>query len=189
MPQFVRVRSQSLEEVWKDVVGYEGLYEVSNKGQVRSKDRIVTSVIGVKRFVKSRMMSMMPDNSGHLVVGLNRNNKQQLLLVHRLVLEAFVGPCPPGMEGRHYPKRDPTNNRIDNLSWSTREQNQQDRVKHGTHCRGERCATTHLKERDVREIRSFYSTGKYTLKQLGEKYRLKTGSVHNIVKRKTWKHI
>jgi len=75
--------------------------------------------------------------TGHLQIGLyKRQGHQQFFYVHRLVLEAFVGPCPKGKQARHFPDRDPTNNNLCNLSWTTPLKNQRDRFRHGTSNRG-----------------------------------------------------
>jgi hypothetical protein len=79
-------------------------------------------------------MRLSSVNSGHLRVRLkpSSSGRSKFPAVHRLVLEAFVGPCPEGKEARHFPDRDPRNNRLDNLSWATRTTNQRDRDFHGT---------------------------------------------------------
>lgn len=116
------------EETWKPVVGYEGYYEVSDFGRVRSLDR--SSKRGLR---KGQIKTPYPLDTGHLRVRLSFNSKSRAFLVHRLVLEAFVGPCPAGMEGCHDPDPDPANNRLANLRWDTRSSNQLDSVKHGRH--------------------------------------------------------
>jgi HNH endonuclease len=73
------------------------------------------------------------DSSGYLKVNLSKDGKTTTLRVHQVVLEAFVGPCPPGMEGRHYPDPDKSNNALINLSWGTKSRNTLDQVEHGTH--------------------------------------------------------
>lgn len=78
--------------------------------------------------------------------------------LHRLVLEAFVGPCPPGMEGCHADD-DGTNNRVDNLRWDTSAGNKADMVRHGNSNRGERHPLAKLAAGDVREIRRELAAG------------------------------
>lgn len=118
---------QSTEpETWKPVVGYEGLYEVSNLGRV--KRIAVGPGARAGRILKARRL-----NGGHLTLGLYRDGKREKFLVHRLVLLAFVGPCPDGMQGCHAPDPDPSNNRLSNLRWDTQSENEFDKVKHGAH--------------------------------------------------------
>lgn len=114
-------------EHWKPVVGFEGLYEVSDHGRVRSLDRMTAR--GLR---KGQMMKPFALDTGHLRVRLSRDGRGSGPLVHRLVLEAFVGPCPDGQEGCHS-DGNPENNHVGNLRWATRSENQLDSVRHGTH--------------------------------------------------------
>ena len=75
-----------------------------------------------------RQLKPYPQSKGHCVVSIGRKNTR---FVHRLILEAFVGPCPEGMECRHL-DGDPGNNRLENLAWGTPEENHADSVRHGT---------------------------------------------------------
>ena len=111
-------------EHWLPVADYEGLYEVSDLGQVRSLPRRTTS----GRVLKPQPVSKF----GHLEASLSRNGKVSRQLVHRLVLAAFVGPCPEGEEVRHL-DGNPGNNRLSNLAYGTRGENNLDAVRHGTH--------------------------------------------------------
>jgi hypothetical protein len=78
-----------------------------------------------------RRRKPVPQGDGHLGVSMPRGTrKNRLQLVHALILEAFVGPCPPGLECRHL-DGNPANNRLDNLIWGTRIENQDDRRRHG----------------------------------------------------------
>lgn len=130
-------------ENWKPVVGYEGLYEVSDHGRVRSMPREVrtTNQHGpVVRQYRGRELNLTRHTNGYLRAGLSKDGKVTVKYVHRLVLEAFEGPCPPGHECCHWDD-DPTNNRIDNLRWDTPVENQQDMARNNgnyyskrTHC-------------------------------------------------------
>lgn len=117
-----------MEERWLPVVNYEGIYEVSDQGRVRSLDR--KDARGRQR--RGRMRSLAKQPSGHLTVALCRERVQQHYQVHWLVLEAFVGPRPAGMFGCHWDD-DPSNNHLDNLRWATRSENVKDSVRNGTH--------------------------------------------------------
>ena len=119
-------------EKWKDVVGYGGLYEVSNQGHVRSLDRESIDSSGRKRSTKGRMLKGSKRESGYRHVILYQGDSRKTKLVHRLVLEAFVGPAPKGMACRHL-NGDPTDNRLENLAWGTTSTNNRDMVTHGTH--------------------------------------------------------
>jgi hypothetical protein len=115
-------------EHWKDIPGYEGRYQVSDLGRVRSVDRLVEFPRYLRdgawrsaslRKRKGVLLRPGPMRSGHLTVALGRGNSRQ---VHQLVLLAFVGPCPEGHEVLHL-DHDPKNNRLDNLKYGTRSEN------------------------------------------------------------------
>lgn len=121
---------------WLPVVGYEGLYEVSDHGAVRSLERIDCR----GRHIRPRVLRQTRMRDGHMRVYLSADRSQAGHLVHRLVLTAFVGPCPDGMEGCHN-DGNPANNWLSNLRWDTRSNNRHDAVRHGvdpnatkTHC-------------------------------------------------------
>lgn len=120
-------------EVWRPVPGYHGFYEVSDHGRVRGLPRVVAhSIPGRTRSAPGKVLDQETDKKGRKIVRLSRDGKPRRRRVHTLVLEAFVGPCPAGMEGCHN-NGDPTDNRPGNLRWDTRSSNQADAVAHGTH--------------------------------------------------------
>lgn len=131
------------DEEWRPVVGHEGLYEVSDHGRVRSLDRYVERSDGVLRFFPGVTLSPSADKDGYKTIGLKRNGTEKRTGVHRLVLRAFVGPCPQGMEARHL-DGDPANNALGNLCWSTHVVNESDKVRHGTRVLTVHCPRRHL---------------------------------------------
>jgi DNA-binding XRE family transcriptional regulator len=139
---------------WLPVPDYEGLYEVSDNGQVRRNGRI---------------LKMLTSKTGHLSVTLSKAGcRKRQVNVHRLVLIAFVGQPPSGTEARHYPDRSPSNNRLDNLSWATRAVNVRDRIGHETDNTGERHGMSKLTWENVRAIREgFYTSQKEAAQALG----------------------
>lgn len=124
---------QSTEpESWAPVVGYEGFYEVSNLGRVRSVEKRVRTARGT-RLRPSVVRKLSANPRGYLTVNLSRGEAgSRTQHVHTLVLSAFVGPRPEGMEARHL-DGNPANNSIANLAWGTHSENNLDRVRHGTH--------------------------------------------------------
>lgn len=115
-------------ERWKDIPGWEGYYQVSNLGGVQSLPRKNTR--GYR--MQGRVLRPTEMAGGHLQIRLSRGNKEHSRLVHRLVLLAFRGPCPQGMEGCHR-NGNPADNRLTNLRWGTPSSNVLDSVRHGTH--------------------------------------------------------
>lgn len=103
-------------EEWKNVIGYEGLYEVSNTGQVRSLDRYVKYSNGRIHLHKGKVLSSGKDKYGYLAVCLSCNGKQKIIKIHRLVAEAFI-PNPNNLPQVNHKDEVKTNNRVDNLEW------------------------------------------------------------------------
>ncbi|MDI1263898.1 MAG: NUMOD4 domain-containing protein [bacterium] len=117
-------------EIWKSVVGHAGEYEVSNLGRVRSLDRewpqVSRSGAVYTHHKRGRVLRPGRATAGHLTVALGRGNSR---LVHHLVLEAFVGPCPAGHECRHLNGQEDCN-ALSNLKWDTRGNNTRDKKWH-----------------------------------------------------------
>lgn len=109
------------KEVWKDVPGYEGKYQVSNFGRVRSLTRRVPCAHGATRLVRGRVLKpACTKHNPHLYVMLG--HKAHGSPIHQLVASAFLGPQPKGQDVRHL-DGDPQNNCIDNLAYGTRTDN------------------------------------------------------------------
>ena len=106
---------------------------MSNKGKVRSEDRIIIQKNDVVRRLKGKVLSILHDSQGYPQVSLGQERK---VLIHTLVLEAFVLPKPESLCARHL-DGNKTNNNLENLMWYTMKNNQADKEKHGTHNSGE----------------------------------------------------
>lgn len=120
-----------MNETWLPVVGFEGRYEVSDLGRVRSLDRKVLNN-GTPVVIKGVVLRPSADSKGRLQVRPMREGRGALTFVHRIVLEAFVGPCPEGMVCCHWDD-DPTNNALANLRWDTQSENMRDQARNGRH--------------------------------------------------------
>lgn len=144
-------------EVWRAVPGYEGRYEVSDLGRVRSLDRTVELIRLGKTTTRRRkgvVLSPGLTPEGYLLVVLHRDDGGSTRRVHRLVLEAFVGPAPSGTQALHG-DGDEGNCRLSNLRWGTPKENSADAIRHGTQTRmpGEKHHQAKLTDGLVRLIR------------------------------------
>lgn len=110
-------------EEWKDIAGYEGIYQVSTAGRIRSLDRMVKNHHGTYYFKAGEIKNQRRKNNGYLIVDLYKDNEPKTCHVHRLVAEAFV-PNPDSKETVNHIDGVVTNNALGNLEWaSPREQN------------------------------------------------------------------
>lgn len=108
----------SAEEEWRPITGYEGLYEVSNYGNVRSVTRKVRCRGQGYRAIKSRPRQIQQRGNGYLFVSLCKNGKHKMFSVHRLVADAFI-PNPNKFPQVNHRDEDKTNNHVENLEWCT----------------------------------------------------------------------
>lgn len=139
-----------VREVWKPVLGYDGIYSVSSEGIVRSEERRCQQRRWGKhsRRVPAKTLSQSTNRKGYRRVKLG----DRTVCVHRLVLEAFVGPCPDGSQTRHL-NGNASDNRPCNLAWGSSADNSADRDFHGTTSRGGAHRWTKLDAHKVRMIR------------------------------------
>jgi len=172
-------------EMWKDVAEYEWLYQISNLSRVRR-------MAGSAKCYENRILKQNVGSHGYLVVDLYKNNKRKTFTIHKLILEAFVGPCPSGMECRHL-DGNPANNKIENLKWGTRSENVRDAMKHKTskipHNKGSDHGMAKLNEWKVRIIKRLLEDGCLTQKEVSEIFEVNEPAISKIQTHRTWKHI
>lgn len=170
------------QEIWKPVPDYPG-YEVSNLGRVRSW----RSNNPRARRETPRNLRQHALNRQYKGIQVIRDRKAHQTGIHRLVLAAFVGPCPPEMEACHN-DGNPSNNRLSNLRWGSRESNWEDRRKHGRARGGELHGRARLTETQVKELRELFAMG-LTYPELSDKFGIGKTTVGHIVNGRTWKHV
>lgn len=120
-----------------------------------------------------------------MCVKFSFGNKGYGFLVHRLVLMAFVGPCPEGMEGCHA-DGNRANNSLVNLRWDTREANEKDKVQHGTSNRGERNGNAKLTYEKANAIRTEYELGVSGYRKLAKRFGVSPDTIRSIIRRGGW---
>jgi hypothetical protein len=175
-------------ERWLPVVGWEDLYGVSCRGRVRGVDRWIPHRGGL-RFHAARILKAAPHDAGYPKVNLHRGagHRPVAVYVHRLVLEAFAGPCPPGMEACHGPGG-PDDNRWpeSGLHWGTPEENNTaDKLRDGTLLRGEQIATSKLTATAVLEIRQALARGEQQ-QVIAARYGVRDSLISRIKTGKRW---
>lgn len=171
-------------ERWRQIAGFIG-YEVSDLGRVRSLPRLGSD----GRRWKGKILKATVGKHGYPVVGLSFGEVVDKY-VHRLVLEAFRGSCPPDKEGCH-------NNgqrqdcRLDNLRWDTRKANAQDAITHGTRVDllGEQKPMAKLTDDDVLDIRMTYRMGEHTHRSLGKLFGVSHSVIGRVIRKQAWEHI
>lgn len=169
-------------------------YAVGNDGSVFSRwKRHGNGRMGCTFTLGTTWHRLSPGHGqkGHLWVILCVRGKEFKRYIHHLVLEAFVGPRPIGMEACHFPDRCPRNNNAWNLRWGTKKDNHADMVRHGTRMdsRGERNGQAELTDEKVIEMRRLRSERGTKIKDLATMFDISLGHAKRILRRKCWKHI
>ena len=174
-----------MTEQWRPVSGYDGRYEVSDLGRVRSLLRL--SVVGKPWEPNSppRLLAAREANCGYAVVTLcNGRAVSPPLLVHRLVLEAFGGRPTAGQVVRHK-NGERLDNRLENLEYGTLVENERDKFRHGTRPLGSRAPQSKLKEHQVLEIRRRADAGD-NRQRLAREFGVSDNLITQIARRKVW---
>lgn len=175
-------------EIWKPIAGCSG-YEISNQGRVRS---YLTMGRGSQISpTPQRITKLINRENRYMIATLRIKGKYKSFYIHRLVLEAFVGPCPDGLEACHN-DGDNFNNHLSNLRWDTHISNCLDRTNHGVPpppvMRGEDHPMAKLTGYQVLQIRELLCLGN-TPKQLADSFKVTDGTIRHILNRRTWNHL
>jgi len=176
------------EVVWKDIKGYEGHYQVSSDGRVRSLDRVVITKRGFPKPYKSREL-VQSINNGYLQLNLHLSGKSSPKLVHHLVAFTFIGERPKGMEINHI-NGIKTDNRVSNLEYVTPKENTRHAINMGLVIRpkGEQSSAHKLKDADVLTVKKRLANGELA-GRIAKDYGLDTTTIRAIKIGQTWKHI
>lgn len=179
-------------EIWKDIIGYEGLYQISNTGFVKSFDRYIhgISILG-KKFVIKRsgaLMSIAFDKNKYRVISLFENRKKKMFKVHRLVAIHFI-PNPLNLPQVNHKDGDKSNNNDWNLEWNTCPENLKHASENNLTAKGIRHNKAKLTEEDVYFIRKLREEHNTPTHRLIEMFRVNQSTIDNVIKRRGWKHI
>lgn len=177
------------QEIWLPVVGYEGLYEVSNMGNVRSLKRIVNKKNGKTLSIPFKIKSIRTAKSGYAYVHLDRNGIRKNCSVHRLVAMAFISN-PEGKPMVNHINSIRNDNVINNLEWCTHKENMEHAANFGNFdVVGQNHPKAKLTNNDVLEIFKLYKTGKHTQSYIGKLYGVSFSCVSAIVRGAKWTHV
>ncbi len=174
-----------MHEEWKGLPDWEDRYDVSTHGRIRS-----LSHRGKPRKTP-KVMSPNISPRGYHKMNLMRDLKTTVKLLHRAVLETFVGPCPEGMECAHL-DGNPLNNRLNNLRWCTKKENMAHKDEHGTTSRGEHRPLAVFTEDEVRSMRNEMARGAARadiVRQVVATKGCDPTVVRDILGFRTWKHV
>ena len=147
-----------MEEIWKPIEGYENYYEISNKGRLRSVDRVVQDKNGVKMPIKGRLIKC-GTCQGYKIYNLYKGGKYKSVRIHRLVAQAFI-PNPENKSDVNHKDFDRSNNCVENLEWTTRQENCKWSSENYSKCRlGRKIPHGRYKENLKREMHHIHKKG------------------------------
>ena len=174
--------------IWKDILGYEKLYKVSNTGKIESAGRLVEVEVKHRykydRIVGHVELQPRPNKKGYLRVCLSKNKKKKDLYVHRLVAEAFI-PNPENLPEVNHKDGDKTNNNDWNLEWTTHKNNQQHASETKLIASGEKKSNYTLEE--VTKMREMYSEVK-SYSKVAKFFNGNYFTIRAIIKKINWKN-
>jgi hypothetical protein len=171
-------------EKWRAVPKFEGKYEASTEGRVRSLPRqTAAGVLG------GRVLHPTVEKNGYLRVTLSVSGVRHREFLHRIILRTFVGECPKGWQCRHL-DGNKSNCRLANLAWGTPKENASDRMSHGTHVdnRGERHGNSKITNAQAAEIKLARQSGR-SLNDVAAEFGVSPPTVSRISNGKGWSHV
>lgn len=184
-------------EEWRDVIGWEGFYQISSTGRLRSVNRTVIRKNGTSQFFKSKICNQPLKSTGYPAARLSdaASGRRIMPPIHRLVAQAFI-PNPLNLPEVNHKDGIKTNPTVENLEWVTSQQNRKHAwdigLRNRSHLpihRGIEQKTAKLNDDAVRDIRLNYLKNGKPLTALAKKYGVEKKTIYNVLKNKTWKHV
>ena len=175
-------------EKWIDIKDYEGIYQVSTMGYFKSLDREVQEKnTGRVKKIKGRILGIWKNHAGYNLVTLSKGAKHKGISVHILVAKAFI-PNPNNLPEVNHKNGDKDDNRVENLEWCTRLQNQRHSIEVlGKHHAGENHYNAKLTCSQVLEMRDLFKKGGYSKAEIGRMFGVEKDHAINIINNKCWK--
>lgn len=175
-------------EYWADIEGYEGIYQVSNLGNVKSFSRVVPRKNGKKRVIKGRELTPTLHKKGYYYVRLGAKGNQKHFYIHRLVATAFI-PNPHNKPQVNHINGNKADNNVRNLEWMTAQENITHAFNEGLGACGDRQRQAKLNPEKVKGIKTLLAQNNLSLKEIGNAYGVNYRTIHSIKIGWTWKHV
>jgi hypothetical protein len=179
-------------KIFKDIPGFEGYYQISNRGIAKSIERTTIRSDGLKQTFKGKILKPSVNEFGYMFVCLSKNGKIKMMRVHRLVASAFI-PNPENKPEVNHKNGVKSDNELSNLEWNTRIENVRHFCKTGLKkaFKGEENYNSKLTESDVMFIRNNYTHRhpKFNTVAFSKKFGVHNTVISSIVTFKTWKHV
>lgn len=178
-------------EIWKETLGYEGMYAISNYGRLKGIKRTIKAsnqFVDFDRTINEKIYKPSINGSGYFTVALSKNGTSKTYLLHRLVAETFIKNEKNKKEVNHK-DGNKINNAVSNLEWLSSKENKTHAKKKGLgYLGGERCVQSILKNDDINGIRLLLKCG-LSQSKIGNLYGVSQGAIQKINKNKTWSHV
>lgn len=179
-------------EIWKDILGYEGLYQISSEGRVKTLAKKPVGKLNayqIRRLKKEKILkgATLKGRGNYRQIALSKSDIAKTFLIHRLVAEAFL-PNPENKPQVNHINGIKNDNRLENLEWCTTFENMAHAVRIGLHSmKGERHNLSRLKDEDVLRIRELGKTK--TADEITTLYNVSKSNIAQILCGKTWSHL
>jgi hypothetical protein len=177
--------------VWKDIPGFEGLYQASDSGMIRSLNRVIIRLVRstvIHQRLTGRLMFRRPLANKYYTVTLAKRGKNYSDYVHRWVAKTFI-PNPDGKREVNHKDGKKWNNRVSNLEWVTSAENKQHAEDLGLIVRrGEGCSWSKLNERKVRMVLDLRDEGKPAV-VIAKVMGVSDATIRDIFRGATWRHV